>query len=144
MINKVILIGRVGADPEIKATKSSQVGKMRIATSTSRKVDDKWVEESEWHSIVCFGNLAAKLDKIHKGDLIYVAGRIHYGSYENKEGVKINTTDILADEIRTLQQKQFPAEGREQYQKKDNWSKAETTWPQEDEGLEDEDYSAWK
>lgn len=104
MINKVILIGRVGADAEIRRTDSgTPVAKISLATSekfTDKNGEKK--ETTEWHNVVAWKKLAEIAEKwITKGMMIYVEGKIQYKSYE-KDGVKKYTTEILAYDIKFL------------------------------------------
>jgi single-strand DNA-binding protein len=104
MINKVLLIGRVGKDPEVKQTTGGSVAKFSLATTESykNKAGEK-VENTEWHNIVIFGKLTEIVEKyVKKGDLIYVEGKIIYGSYDDKDGNKRYTTDIKVDVLKML------------------------------------------
>lgn len=128
MINKVILVGRVGGDPEVRPTKTSAVASLTVATSERRLVNDEWTENTEWHNITCFGKLAERMDKVHKGDQVYIEGKIHYSTYDKKDGTKGYKTEIYAEVFKTLEKKQSPAEGKPQYTnkpKKDNWGRDE-------------------
>lgn len=103
MINKVILVGHVGIDPEIRNHNGSKVAKIRMAT-TERWKDQSGEprENTEWHNVVAFGRKAEVIEQyIRKGSKVYVEGSIHYSSYE-KDGKTYYSTDILAAEIRML------------------------------------------
>ena len=99
MINKAILVGRLGREPEYRASQSGKAScRFSLATDSgygqSRKTD--------WHSIVCFDKQAEfARDYLHKGSLVYIEGRISYGEYE-KDGVKHKTVDILASTVQSL------------------------------------------
>lgn len=102
-INMVFLIGNLGKDPDVRTIQDgSKVATFSLATSTGgykRKDGTDVPERTEWHRIVCFRNLAELVDKyVHKGDRISVSGSIRYGEYE-KDGVKRQTTDIIASDI---------------------------------------------
>ncbi len=99
MINKAILVGRLGAEPEIKAAQSGKtVCRFRLATDTGFGQNKK----TDWHSIVCFDRQADFVrNYLHKGSLVYVEGRISYGQYE-KDGVTRYTTDIIANTVQSL------------------------------------------
>ena len=104
MMNKAILIGRVGKDPEVKQVSGTAVAKFTIATSESykNKAGEK-VEQTEWHNIVIWGKLCDIVERyVKKGDLLYVEGKIIYGSYEDRDGNKRYTTDIKVDEMKML------------------------------------------
>lgn len=104
-LNKAILIGNLGADPELKYTQGGQaVLKMRLATTERflNKAGENQ-ERTEWHNVVLWGKRAEALHKyLHKGKTIYVEGRIQTRSYEDKDGVKKYATDINANEILLL------------------------------------------
>ena len=95
-MNKVVLLGRLGGDAELKVTQGGQaVSKFSLATSEKWKDKDGELQErTEWHRCVFWGDRAKKLNQyLTKGKQILVEGSIRYGSYE-KDGVKMYTTDI--------------------------------------------------
>lgn len=103
-VNKVILVGNLGADPEIRYTAGgTAVCRLRIATS--RSYTDKQgnrVEETAWHRVDAWGKLAEICNQyLNKGRQVYIEGRLKYGSYE-KDGVKHYTTDIIAENMQML------------------------------------------
>ena len=104
-INKVILVGNLGADPETRYTPSgTAITTIRIATSESWK--DKQTgeqqERTEWHRVKFFGRLAEIAGEyLKKGGQVYVEGRLRTEEYE-KDGVKRWSTDIVADEMQML------------------------------------------
>ena len=108
-INKVILVGRLGKDPEVKATPSgSTVAKFSLATDeryTDR--DGNKQERTEWHNIVAWGKLGEICGQyLRKGKLIYIEGKIRTESWEDKETkVKRYRTDIIADNMQMLDRK---------------------------------------
>lgn len=95
-VNKVMLIGNVGENPDIRMTSSgSKVANFSLATN--RKYKDK--ETTDWHRITCFGKLADIVEQwVHKGDPLYVEGRNEYSTTEH-EGVTRYWTDIVANEL---------------------------------------------
>ena len=104
-VNKAILIGNLGADPEARYTQSgSAVTNFRIATS------EKWTgkdgqpqERTEWHRIVTFGRLAETCrDYLSKGRQVYVEGRIQTRQWEDRDGNKRWTTEVVAQTVRFL------------------------------------------
>ena len=105
MINKVILIGRLGADPEIRYTPSgAEVATFRIATSEvwTNKNGEK-EERTEWHRIVAWRNLAKICGEyLSKGRLVYIEGKIRTRAWEDKDGNKRTTTEIEASEMKML------------------------------------------
>ena len=104
-MNKVILIGNLGADPELKYTQGNQaVLKLRLATTESymTKTGERR-SRTEWHTVVIWGKRAEALNKIlSKGRTICVEGRIQYRQWEDQNGNKRNATDINATEILLL------------------------------------------
>ena len=104
-VNKVILIGHLGADLEIRYTQGGQaVGEMRLATAEQWKdKDGQRQERTEWHRIVMWGPLAENCGKyLSKGRQVYVEGRIQTRSYDDKEGQKKYITEIVAAEVKFL------------------------------------------
>ena len=111
MINKAIIIGHVGQDPEVRytgnATNGTKVAQIRVATTERYKDKDGKVQElTEWHSIVCWRGLADVVEKyVKKGILVYIEGKIQSRSWEDK-GVKKYATDIIARELQLLSKKE--------------------------------------
>lgn len=101
-LNRVMLLGNLGADPELRMTPSGQaVLKLRLATSESY-LDRNRVrqERTEWHSIVVWGKRAEALNKIlSKGSRIFIEGGLRTSSYDDKEGHKRYRTEIVANNI---------------------------------------------
>ncbi len=104
-VNKVIIIGRLGADPEVKAVgQGSTVTRLNIATS------ENWVgkdgqkqERTEWHRVVVWGKLAEICGKhLSKGRQVYVEGRLQTRSWEDQQGQKKYTTEIVANTVQFL------------------------------------------
>lgn len=101
-VNKVILVGNLGKDPELRTTPSQvSVGTFTLATSERRKDQSgNWGDHTEWHNIVCFGNTAENCQKfIKKGRQVYVEGKIQTRKWQDKEGKDRYTTEIVADRI---------------------------------------------
>lgn len=108
MLNNVQLIGRLGQDPETKTLQSGQtVVNFSLATDSSykNKEGDK-VQKTEWHRVVIWGALAEICSRfLVKGKLIYLSGKITYRQWDNKDGVKQYTTEIVADNMKMLDSK---------------------------------------
>jgi len=107
-MNKAILIGRVGKDPE---THEFQTGKLAtFSLATTEKYTDKSGEKqesTEWHNIIVNGKLADIVEKyVKKGDLVYVEGKIKYQEYEDKAGVKKTSTRINCLALQMLSSKE--------------------------------------
>lgn len=105
-VNKVIILGNVGQDPEIRQG-NFIVAALSIATT--RKWRDKAGEtqsETEWHRISAFGRLAEIISQyVRKGDPIYIEGRLRTRKYEDKQGVERWVTEIIAEQLQLLRQK---------------------------------------
>jgi single-strand DNA-binding protein len=105
-LNKVILIGRVGADPEVRYMPSGNaVANIRLATNEvyKDKTSGQNQEQTEWHRIVLFGKLAEIVGQyVQKGKLIYVEGRIRTSKWQDQSGQDRYTTEIVANEMQLL------------------------------------------
>ncbi|MDB5009328.1 MAG: single-stranded DNA-binding protein [Mucilaginibacter sp.] len=103
-INKVFLIGHLGKAPELRyLTGNVAVVSFPLATSETIQKDGKKIEQTEWHNIVMWRSLAdiaAKL--LEKGKLIYIEGKLRTRSFEDKEGHKKYTTEIIAESFKIL------------------------------------------
>ncbi|MDO8903558.1 single-stranded DNA-binding protein [Hydrogenophaga sp.] len=106
-VNKVILVGNCGRDPEIRYLPSGQaVANVSVATSSRRKDKNsgEMIEDTQWHRITFYDRLAEIAGEyVKKGRPIYVEGRLKYGTYVDKAtGVEKNTVDIIATELQLL------------------------------------------
>ena len=105
-VNKVILVGNLGADPEVKYTAGgTAIGTLSVATSESWK--DKQTgeqqERTEWHRVKMFGRLAEIAGEyLKKGRQVYIEGSIRTDKYTDKEGIQRYSTDIIANEMQML------------------------------------------
>lgn len=103
-VNKVILLGNLGNDPDVKYTQGGMaITTLSLATTSVRKDrDGNQQEKTEWHRVKLFGKLGEIAGEyLKKGRQVYIEGRLEYGSYD-KDGVKHYTTDIVADEMQML------------------------------------------
>ena len=108
MLNKASLIGRLGGDPEIRYTQSgTAVANFTMATNERWKDQQGQPQEStEWHRIVAFGRLGEICGEyLAKGSLVYIEGRIQTRQWEDKDGNKRFTTEIVAREMKMLDSK---------------------------------------
>ena len=106
--NKVILIGNVGKDPEVRHLETgTAVSSFTLATTERyRNRAGELQDQTEWHNIVCWRNLAELSEKyIKKGAQIFVEGKIRTRSWQDQTGAKRYTTEIVADNIRLLDRK---------------------------------------
>src|SRR5688572_6781943 len=104
-INKVILVGNLGDDPETKYTQGGMaVTKARLATTSVRKDrEGNTQERTEWHRVTFFGKLGEIAGEyLRKGSQVYVEGSIRYDKYTGQDGVERYSTDIIADEMQML------------------------------------------
>ena len=105
-VNKVILIGNCGRDPEIRYLPSGQaVANVSIATTSRRKdrTSGETVEDTQWHRVTFYDRLAEIAGEyIKKGRPVYIEGRLKYGKYTDQAGVEKNTVDIIATEMQLL------------------------------------------
>lgn len=108
MINKAILVGNVGGDPEIRSLENdTKVATFSLATSeTFKDRNGQRQERTTWHRIVAWRQLAGIIEQyVHKGSKLYIEGRITYRQYKDKDGNDRNITEIVADEMKMLDSK---------------------------------------
>lgn len=107
MLNKVILIGHVGADPEVRTLESGvKVCQLRLATSEKVKKNEEWTTHTEWHNVVLWRGLADVADRyIRKGSQIYVEGILRAGEWTDKDGNTHRKVDVVAQELKLLGRK---------------------------------------
>jgi single-strand DNA-binding protein len=109
-VNKVILLGNCGRDPEIRYMPSGgAVANISIATTSKRKDKNsgETIEDTQWHRVQFFDRLAEIVGEyVKKGAPLYVEGRLKYGKYTDKDGIERNTVDIIATEMQLLGSRQ--------------------------------------
>jgi len=103
MVNKVILLGNLGQDPELRSTPGGQsVVSLRLATS--ERVKDKegnWSDKTEWHVVVAWGKTAENVHQFcRKGKTLFVEGRLQTRKWQDKEGKDRYSTEVVADVVR--------------------------------------------
>lgn len=106
MINKVILVGNVGMDPEVRTTESGvKMARLRLATTeryTDRQTNET-KEMTEWHTIILWRGLANVVDSyVKKGSQLYIEGRLRTREWTDKDNIKRYSTEILADDMKLL------------------------------------------
>lgn len=104
-LNKVLLIGHLGSDPESRFTTSgSAVTNFNLATNESwQSSDGETKDKTEWHRVVVFGKMAeTAAEYMKKGQLVYIEGRLQTRSWEDKDKVKRYTTEVLCDNFTML------------------------------------------
>lgn len=106
-MNKVQLIGNVGADPVIRCfDNGNEVAKMRVVTSKRYTKDGQKVELSEWHNVEAWGKPAAIIDEyVRKGDKLYIEGELHYEEYTGKDGVSRTMAVVRLQQLELLSPK---------------------------------------
>ncbi|MDN5283861.1 MAG: single-stranded DNA-binding protein [Mucilaginibacter sp.] len=106
-INKVILVGHLGKDPEMRTLEGGvSVTTFPLATSETYNKDGRKVEQTEWHNIVMWRGLADMAAKfLQKGKLVYIEGKLRTRSFEDKEGIKRYTTEVVAENFTMLGRK---------------------------------------
>ena len=115
MVNKVILVGNVGLDPEVRTTESGvKVARVRLATT--ERIYDRQTNESkeltEWHTITLWRGLADVVDRyVKKGSQLYIEGRLRTREWTDKDNIKRYTTEVLADEMKLLGRKSDGQQG---------------------------------
>jgi single-strand DNA-binding protein len=115
-VNKTILIGNTGKDPEVKVIGESKVCNVSIATSEKYKGETK----TTWHNLQFWGKLAEIVEKyVKKGDQIYVEGQLDYRDYETKDGQKKSITVINCRELKMLGSKSKEKQAEKQAEKED-------------------------
>jgi single-strand DNA-binding protein len=102
-LNRVMLLGNLGADPELRFGQGADQAVLRLRIATTERYFDKrnneWKEMTDWHNVVMFGKRAEALQKIlSKGSTIFVEGRLRTSSYE-KDGQKVYKTDVIANNV---------------------------------------------
>lgn len=100
-MNRVFLFGHLGTDPELRSTPSgTAVVKLALATTSSKKVNDEWVESTDWHRVTVFGKQAEWLARsAHKGSFVGVEATLRQNKWVNKEGQTQYGVDLLVDRV---------------------------------------------
>ena len=104
-VNRVILIGNLGKDPEVRTIETGvKVATFSLATSESYKnKNGERIEQTEWHNIVAWRGLAEIVEKfLKKGNTVYIEGKLKTRSYEDKDKIKRYTTEIFVDNLKML------------------------------------------
>ena len=119
-VNKVIIIGNLGSDPEVKYTANNNaVANITVATSeswTDKNTNEKKTE-TEWHRVVFYGRLAEIAGEyLRKGSKVYLEGKLKTRKWTDQQGVERYTTEIIANEMQMLESKQMDASQSQQSQ----------------------------
>lgn len=108
MINKITLVGNLGADPETKVLENgTNVCRLSVATADNYKdKEGNWQKQTEWHSVTLWRELAERAGtNLKKGNLVYIEGKVTYRKYTGSNGVEKTQTDIVANVCRSLERK---------------------------------------
>ena len=113
-LNKVMLIGRLGRDPEIRySSNNTPICNFSLATSERIRKGDNFEEKTEWHRIVVFGNQAENASKfLKKGSLVFVDGKIQSRTYQDKDGNERSVFEIIANSLNFLDSKENSYSGQ--------------------------------
>ncbi|MBP7767574.1 MAG: single-stranded DNA-binding protein [Prevotella sp.] len=115
-MNKVMLIGNVGKDPEVRYYDADQaVAKVTLATTErgyTLKNGTQVPDRTDWHNLLFYRQLAKIVEQyVHKGDKLYVEGRLRYSTYDDPQGKRHYVTEVLVENMEMLTPKSRPAEG---------------------------------
>ncbi len=109
--NRVQLIGHLGADPEAKGLDSGKnLAKLRLATNESYRNDNgDLIKDTQWHNVVAWGKLAENMAQhLKKGSYVAISGKLTHNSWEDKEGNRRYSTDIVASDFIRLSKEEVP------------------------------------
>ena len=103
-VNRVILVGNAGSDPDVRSTASgTKVAHVSLATDRTFRLNGQEQSRTDWHRLTFWGKVAELAERlIRKGTKLYVEGRIEYGSFE-RDGISIPTADIIVQEFLLLE-----------------------------------------
>jgi single-strand DNA-binding protein len=109
-LNKVMLIGNLGRDPELKHSPNSNTSycNFSIATTDKKKeANGQWTDQTEWHNIVTFGNNAENCNRyLKKGSMVFVEGKLTTSKWKDQNGVDRSTVKVIADKVTFLSRKE--------------------------------------
>ncbi|MCP4499021.1 MAG: single-stranded DNA-binding protein [Deltaproteobacteria bacterium] len=100
-VNKVILVGNLGRDPEVRYAQSgTAVAKLNMAINERKKEGDEWIEHTEWVRVTCFGRTAENVGQyLSKGSQLYVEGRMQTSKYTDRDGAEKWSTEVVANNV---------------------------------------------
>lgn len=109
MINKVIIVGNLGSDPEVRSLESgSKVAKFSVATNENyQDKSGEWQKITEWHNVVAWRGLADRAENyLKKGSMVYVEGKLSTRKWQDQNGNDRYTTDVVARVLRSLEKRE--------------------------------------
>ena len=125
MINKVILIGNVGADPEVRTLESGvKMARLRIATTERiyNRESQEARDHTEWHTLVVWRNLADVVDRyVRKGSQIYVEGRLRSREWTDQQGQKRYSIEVAVDDLKMLGRRSDNQQSGGSHEPRQNW-----------------------
>ncbi len=102
-MNRICLVGRLGADPIIKKAGDTTIAELRVATNRRTKVGAEWQTVADWHAVTVFGKAAEFLaERAHKGATVEVTGQLTYRTYTAKDGQERTVAEIKADDAQVV------------------------------------------
>jgi len=114
MVNRVILVGYLGGDPEVRMLDTGvKVARVRMATTHNFRRGEQWDSITEWHNLVFWRQLAERAEQFHKGDLLYVEGKLSYNRWTDQEGNIRDKTEIEVRSVRRLLSRQQRLEAKQ-------------------------------
>lgn len=114
MINKVILVGNLGKDPEVRVLESgAKVAKFTMATNENyRDKNNEWQTVTEWHNVILWRYLAESAERqLKKGSLVYIEGKLTHRKYQDKDGIDRYVTEVVANVMRSLERRDSQSGG---------------------------------
>ena len=103
-VNKVIILGRLGKDPEMRyAPSGTAIATFSVATNSRQKAEGEWVDKTEWHNILAFGKSAEFAGEyLNKGKQVFIEGRLQTSNWEDQQGQKKYKTEIVVSEFQMI------------------------------------------
>ncbi|KAF9959577.1 hypothetical protein BGZ65_000267, partial [Modicella reniformis] len=120
--NNATIIGFVGQDPEMNNVGELTVVTFSVATSESRKgPDDSLIQRTQWHKIVSWDQIRnmTLIDKVHKGDMVYVEGSLRYKTFAIKDGTERNRAEIVLKSLHQMKPKEPQQEPQQEHQQEE-------------------------
>lgn len=136
-LNKVNLIGNLGNDPDIRTMPNgNKVANISLATTYSYKEGDDWVDKTEWHKVVLFNYRADVAESfLKKGSKVYIEGRLHTRSWEDKEGVKKYSTEIIGKDLMLLSKEEMKSQAEKKEDKQEEPAQQATNFDSFDDEI---------
>lgn len=130
MINKVILVGNLGKDPEVRVLESgTKVAKFTMATNENyRDKNNEWQTVTEWHNVILWRYLAESAERqLKKGSLVYVEGKLTSRKYQDKDGNDRYITEVVANVLRSLDRRDSQSDSSFPMEEDDRWAQSHSS-----------------